>query len=83
MTSVSLSPNEPIERALRRLKTKIDAEGLLDEIRRLRAYESPSKRRKRKAKNHARRTKLKIRLPFSCPFPPSQIKEIDTPYGPR
>jgi small subunit ribosomal protein S21 len=79
MPSVKLAPNEPIEKALRRLKIKIDSEGILEDIRRLRAHETPAQKRDRKAKNLARRAKMNIRSPFHCPFPPSKRKEKDIP----
>jgi small subunit ribosomal protein S21 len=47
------------------LKGKIDAEGLMDEVRRLRAFETPVQRTRRKAKNNAKRAKLKIRFNFN------------------
>jgi small subunit ribosomal protein S21 len=47
------------------LKGKIDAEGLMDEVRRLRAFETPVQRVRRKAKNNAKRAKLKIRFNFN------------------
>jgi small subunit ribosomal protein S21 len=61
MPEVVVKKGEPIDRALKRLKSKIDAEGIMDEIRRLRAFETPTQRLKRKARINARRAKLKIR----------------------
>ena len=58
---------EPIDRALKRLKGKIDAEGLMDEVRRLSAFETPVQRTRRKAKNNAKRAKMKIRFNFNPP----------------
>ncbi|MCS7009529.1 MAG: 30S ribosomal protein S21 [Chthoniobacterales bacterium] len=46
------------------MKTKLDMEGILDEVRRLRAYETPAQRARRKAKTNAKRAKLKIRFNF-------------------
>ena len=53
---------EPIDRALKRLKSKLDTEGIMDEIRRLRAFETPTQRTKRKAKANAKRAKAKFRF---------------------
>ena len=50
MPEVSVRKGEPIDRALKRLKTKLDTEGILEEVRRLRAFETPTQRSKRKAK---------------------------------
>jgi small subunit ribosomal protein S21 len=77
MPSVKLFPNEPIEKALRRLKTKVDSEGILEELKRKRAFETPSQKVARKLRNHTKRAKLNIRSPFWCPFPPSRSIELD------
>jgi small subunit ribosomal protein S21 len=65
MPEIIVRKGEPIDRALKRLKGKIDAEGLMDEVRRLRAFETPVQRLRRKAKNNAKRAKLKIRFNFN------------------
>jgi small subunit ribosomal protein S21 len=62
MPEVQVKKGEPIDRALKRLKSKLDAEGILDEVRRLRAFETPMQRSKRKAKINARRAKAKVRF---------------------
>jgi small subunit ribosomal protein S21 len=54
MPEVIVRKGEPIDRALKRLKTKLDTEGILDEVRRLRAFETPTQRTKRKAKAKVR-----------------------------
>lgn len=48
--SVYVRREEPIDRALKRLKSKIEKEGVIEEVRRKRAYETPAQVRKRKAK---------------------------------
>lgn len=50
MTEVRLRKGESIDRALRRLKKKIDREGTLKEVRNHRHYEKPSEKRRRKEK---------------------------------
>ena len=65
MPEIIVRKGEPIDRALKRSKGKIDAEGLMDEVRRLRAFETPVQRTRRKAKNNAKRAKLKIRFNFN------------------
>ncbi len=62
MPEVIVRKGEPIDRALKRLKSKLDSEGILDEVRRLRAFETPTQKMRRKAKNNAKRAKLKIRF---------------------
>ena len=42
MPEVIVRKGEPVDRALKRLKNKLDAEGILEEVRRLRAFETPS-----------------------------------------
>ncbi len=65
MPEVIVRKGEPIDRALKRLKSKLDQEGILDEVRRLRAFETPTQRTRRKAKANAKRQKLKIRFVFN------------------
>lgn len=48
MTQVNVRRGEPIERALRRFKKKIDREGVIRQIKRHEAYEKPSQRKRRK-----------------------------------
>ena len=47
LSKVELRPNEPLERALRRFKKKVDREGIIQEIRRHEHYEKPSQRKRR------------------------------------
>ena len=47
-SEVRARKGEPVERALRRLKKKMDKEGTLKEIRNRRHYEKPSERRRRR-----------------------------------
>jgi small subunit ribosomal protein S21 len=65
MPEVIVRKGEPIDRALKRLKSKLDTEGILDEVRRLRAFETPTQRSKRKAKANAKRAKAKVRFVLS------------------
>lgn len=62
MPEVQVRKGESIDRALKRLKTKLEAEGIFDEIRRLRAYETPTERARRKARNAAKKGKIKFRF---------------------
>ena len=62
MPEVIVRKGEPIDRALKRLKSKLDAEGILDEVRRLRAYETPTQKTRRKTKINARRAKNRVRF---------------------
>ncbi|MGA1238132.1 MAG: 30S ribosomal protein S21 [Limisphaerales bacterium] len=50
MTEVRLKKGESVEKALRRLKKKIDREGTLREVRNHRHFEKPSEKRRRKMK---------------------------------
>ena len=62
MHEVIVRKGEPIDRALKRLKGKLDADGVMDEVRRLRSFETPSQKAKRKLKaNHKREKSAKIR----------------------
>ncbi|UCH12194.1 MAG: 30S ribosomal protein S21 [Candidatus Omnitrophota bacterium] len=55
MPKVDVRHGEPIERALRRLKKKIEREGTLKEIRARKHYEKPSVKRRRKQKEAGKR----------------------------
>jgi small subunit ribosomal protein S21 len=50
LTEIRIKKGESIEKALRRLKKKIDREGTLKIVRSHRHYEKPSERRRRKEK---------------------------------
>lgn len=50
MTEIKLKKGESLEKALRRLKKKIDREGTLKEVRNHRYFEKPSERKRRKMK---------------------------------
>jgi len=60
MSQVTSTRGETIDISLKRLKHKVEAEGTLEEVRRLRAYETPNQRRQRKEKTISRRRKLKL-----------------------
>ena len=47
MSKVEVSRDEPFEKALKRFKSKIKKEGILEEVRRREFYEKPSQRRRR------------------------------------
>jgi small subunit ribosomal protein S21 len=50
LTEIRLKKGDPVEKALRRLKKKIDREGTLKVVRSHRHYEKPSERCRRKEK---------------------------------
>jgi small subunit ribosomal protein S21 len=50
LTEIKLKKGEPVDRALRRLKKKVDREGTLKIVRSHRTFEKPSERRRRKEK---------------------------------
>ena len=50
MTEIKLKKGEPVDRALRRLKKKVDREGTLKSVRMRRQFEKPSAVRRRKEK---------------------------------
>lgn len=49
VSEVKVRRGEPLDKALRRLKKKLDKEGIMREIRAHRHYEKPSERKRRKA----------------------------------
>jgi len=50
LTEIRLKRGEPVDRALRRMKKKLDREGTLKTVRANRHFEKPSERRRRKEK---------------------------------
>jgi len=50
LTEIKLKKGESVDKALRRLKKKIDREGTLKTVRDKRRFEKPSARRRRKEK---------------------------------
>lgn len=65
-STVFVRDNEPVERALRRFKKKIQDNGLLQELREREFYEKPTTTRKRKksaAKNRWKKELAKQALP--------------------
>lgn len=46
-TEIRMKKGEPIDRALRRLKKKLDKEGTLKELRNRRHFEKPSEKKRR------------------------------------
>jgi small subunit ribosomal protein S21 len=61
MPEVTIKKGESVDRALKRLKNKLESEGILDEVRRLRAFETPIQRYRRKQRAAAKKSRLKFR----------------------
>lgn len=51
MSKVEVGPNEPLEKALKRFKKKIEREGILKVLKTRKHYEKPSEARRRKARS--------------------------------
>ncbi len=62
MPEVQVKKGEPIDRALKRLKSKIEVEGILEEFRRRRQHETHAERTKRKARSAAKKKNQKYRF---------------------
>ena len=62
MRGVIMKKGEPVDRALKRLKTKLDSEGILEEMRRRRAFETPTERKQRKLRSASKRNKIRWRF---------------------
>jgi small subunit ribosomal protein S21 len=56
---VNVKSGESVDRALKRLKTKLDTEGILEEMRRRRSHESNIVRAIRKARTAPKRNKVR------------------------
>ncbi len=61
MTEISVRKGEPVERAIRRLKKKLDREQTLQTARAHRRFEKPSAKRRRKQKAARFAAMLKLR----------------------
>ncbi len=61
MTEIQLKKGEPVERAIRRLKKKLDREQTLKKFRERRRFEKPSAKRRRKQKAARFEAMLKAR----------------------
>jgi small subunit ribosomal protein S21 len=57
MKHIKVSKNDSIDDCLKRLKEMVFLEGTLDEVRRLRAHETPKEKKIRKARRAARMAK--------------------------
>ena len=73
MRSVTVRKGEPIDRALKRLKTKLDTEGVYEEMRRRRAFENPMDEKRRKARSASKRNKVKWRFTNKEEIPASAV----------
>ena len=58
---IQLKKGESVDRALKRLKTKLDSEGIIEEMRRRRAFETPTERKRRKARTAVKRHRVRWR----------------------
>jgi small subunit ribosomal protein S21 len=67
MRGITMKKGEPVDRALKRLKTKLDNEGILEEIRRRRSFETPDDRFKRKLRSSNKRNKLRWKFSVDKP----------------
>lgn len=72
MPEVELKKGESVDRALKRLKSKMENEGIMEEMRRLRAFETPAQRSKRKARANAKRNRSRFRFTLSDNSPKSE-----------
>jgi small subunit ribosomal protein S21 len=59
---VDIKKGEPVDRALKRLKNQLESEGILEEVRRLRSFETPVQRTRRKARAAAKRGRIRFRF---------------------
>lgn len=66
MRGVNVTKGESVDRALKRLKTMLDNEGILEEMRRRRAFETPVQRAQRKARTASKRNRQRFRYTSSA-----------------
>jgi len=58
---IQVKKGESVDRALKRLKQKLDTEGIIEEMRRRRAFETPTQRKVRKARTAIKRNRVRWR----------------------
>ncbi len=61
MTRIELQKGEPIDKALRKFKTKLRREGVIDELKRREFYEKPSERRRKQLAKAVRKEQKRAR----------------------
>ena len=59
MSKIQIGENEPLDKALKRLKKKIEREGILKILKMRKHYEKPSEKRRRKARSAKSNSKKK------------------------
>ena len=72
---VEMKKGEPVDRALKRLKTKLDTEGILEEMRRRRAFETPTQKFQRKLRTASKRNK--VRWHYSSKSPEAEAEKAE------
>ena len=83
MTDVEVNKGESVDRALKRLKNKLEAEGIMDEMRRLRSFETPFQRYRRKQRTAAKKSRMKFRTNLQVFKRANKSKDSDeTPVEP-
>ncbi len=61
MTRIEVRRDEPIDKALRKFKSKLRKEGLLEEMKRREFYEKPSQKKRRELAQAIKREKRRQR----------------------
>jgi len=69
MRGIEIQKGEPVDRALKRLKNMLDGEGILEEMRRRRAFETVNKRQQRKERSAVKRHAIRWRFQRTKPEP--------------
>lgn len=72
---VEMKKGEPVDRALKRLKTKLDTEGILEEMRRRRSFETPTQRFQRKLRTASKRNKVRWHYSSKAPETTEETSE--------
>ena len=72
---VEMKKGEPVDRALKRLKTKLDTEGILEEMRRRRSFETPTQKFQRKLRTASKRNK--VRWQYSNKTPEKETEGLE------
>ena len=72
-----MKKGEPVDRALKRLKTKLDTEGILEEMRRRRSFETPTERRQRKLRSASKRNKIRWRYVSGNSNAAEKVEAVD------
>ena len=80
-SEIQTRKGEPIDKALRRLKKKLDSEGVIKELRARRHYEKPSEVKRREGKSLAKKIAKAIDKAIPCKRVGVTVLGLEVPHA--